>query len=149
MMISGWLGFLQLLEEVHAAVRQFLQRLRTGAEMLVVVAQVADLADHADRQVADAPALADARIEHRSLEARIGADNQHRVRLLDAFDGRIEDIARASKRRIKRRAILPAIDIGEPSDGISSFSANISSTVARSPAIAPILSGRRRGNCFA
>ena len=79
---------LQRLEEAAGTVGQRLQRLRAGAELLVVVAQVADLADDADRQLALLPALADAGIEHRGLEARIGADDQHRVGLLDAFDGR-------------------------------------------------------------
>ncbi len=78
----------------------------------VVVARVADVADDADRHGAAAPALADAGIQHRRLEARIGADDQDRVGALDAFDGRVEDVAGAAVFRIERCAVLAAVDVG-------------------------------------
>ena len=39
-------------------------------------------------QLAVQPALADARVQHRRLAARVGADQQDRVGLLDAGDRR-------------------------------------------------------------
>ena len=102
---------LQRLEEIALAIGQRLQRLRPGAELLIVVAKVADFADHADRQIALPPALADARIEHGRLEARIGADDQHGVSLFDALDGGVEEVARAAESRIECGAVLPAVDV--------------------------------------
>ena len=43
-------------------------------------------ADDADQAIALQPALADARVEHRRFEARIGADDHDRVGLVDAGD---------------------------------------------------------------
>jgi hypothetical protein len=57
------------------------------------------------------PALADAGVEHRGFIARVGADDQHRIGLLDAFDGRVEDVAGAAERRIECGAVLAAIGI--------------------------------------
>ena len=51
-MISGCVAAFSVSTKLARAVGQRLQRLRSGAELLVVVAQVAGLADHADRQLA-------------------------------------------------------------------------------------------------
>jgi hypothetical protein len=64
------------------------------------IGQIDALADQADREMPHAPALADARVEDRGLVARIGADDQRGVRLLDAGDGRVEDIERAAPARV-------------------------------------------------
>ena len=58
------------------------------------------------------PALQDAGIEHRRFEARIGADEQNRVGLVDALDRGVEQIGGAAERGIELGAVLPAIDIG-------------------------------------
>src|SRR5690606_7972808 len=102
---------LKALEELAVAFCQVLQRLRTSAKLLVFVAQVSNLADDADGQRPHTIALADASVENRRLEARIGANNQDRVSLFDAFDRCIEYIAAAPKRRVERRPVLPAVEI--------------------------------------
>ena len=79
----------------------------------VGIGQVGPLADQPDREIAGAPALADARIEHGRLVARIGADDQQRVGLLDAGDGGIEQVGRPAPLRVERGAILPAIEIAD------------------------------------
>ena len=79
---------LQRLGERVLAVGQLAQRLRAGAHVLIGVGELRRLADDADLEAALAPALQDARVEHRRLEARIGADEQDRVGLVDAGDGR-------------------------------------------------------------
>ena len=133
------------LREIALAGRELAERLRPGAEIVVGIGQV----DAARRsapigKLPGAPALADARVEHRRFLARIGADDQQRVGLLDAGDGRVEQVARAAERRIERRAVLPAVDVRRRrARAIRSLSANISSTAARSPAIAPMRSRLR------
>ena len=82
------LGRLQRLGEAVPAGGELGQGLGAGAEIVVGVGQVDRLADQADRQRRHAPALADAHVEEGGLEARVGADDQDRVRLLDAGDGR-------------------------------------------------------------
>ena len=62
-------------------------------------------------QPALAPALTDARIENGRLEARIGADQQNDVRLIDALDGGIEHVARAPELRVQLAAVLTAIEV--------------------------------------
>src|SRR5256885_11915170 len=54
------------------------QRFRARAEIRVVVCEIGLLADHADLQIAGAPALADARVEHRSEERRVGKECRSR-----------------------------------------------------------------------
>src|SRR3546814_8447228 len=58
------------------------------------------------------PALQDAGIEHRRLEARVGADEQNCVGMVDALDRRVEQIGGATERGIEPGAVLPAIDVG-------------------------------------
>ncbi len=63
------------------------------------------------------PALADAGIEHGGLEARIGADEHDRIRLFDAGDAGVEEIAGAAALLAERRSVLAAIDIGDAKRG--------------------------------
>src|SRR6185437_7276409 len=51
------------------------------------VSQIGPRPDHADLEHAGAPALTDASVEDGRLLARIGADNEQRIGLLDAGDG--------------------------------------------------------------
>ena len=80
--------------------------------MIIRVGQVDLLADQADLEVALAPALADAGVEHRRLAARIGADDEHGVGTIDAGDGRVENIRRPAEAGIELGAILAAIEVG-------------------------------------
>ena len=111
------LRLLQRLGKCPATGRDFGERLRAGAEIAVGIGQVGLLADQADREIAHAPALADARVEHRCFAARIRADDQQRVGLLDARDGGVEQVGRPAPLRVERGAVLPAIEIddAEPS----------------------------------
>ena len=94
------------------------QRFGAGAEIIVGVGERRLGADKADRKtLGDAPAFADAGVEHRRVTARIGADQQQRVGMIDAGDGRIEQITGAAPFRIEQSAILPAIDIGDAEPG--------------------------------
>ena len=90
------------------------QGLGPRAEIVVSVSEIHILADQPDRDASLglARALEDAGVEHRRLVARIGADEQEGVGLVDAGDGRIEQIARAAERGIELGAVLAAIDIG-------------------------------------
>ncbi len=56
--------------------------------------------------------LENARVQNRRLVARVGADEQDRVGLVDAGDRRVEQIAGAPMRGIERGAVLAAVDIG-------------------------------------
>ena len=85
------------------------ERLRTGAEIVVRIGEIGALADHPDGQRCGAPALADARVDERGLDPRIGADHQDGVGALDAGDGAVEEIGGAAEIGVKRRAVLAAI----------------------------------------
>ena len=97
------------------------QTVRPGTEISVGIGQIGLLADDADQQVALTPALADARIEHRCLAARISADQHDRIGLLDAGDGRIEQIAGAAIFRMQRRAGIARIDVLDAERGHQRF----------------------------
>src|SRR4051794_3368475 len=73
--------------------RQGAQGFRTRAEMIVAVSQVDLGADHADLELAAAPAFADARVQNGSLLARVRADDKKRVGLFNAGNGRIENVS--------------------------------------------------------
>ena len=66
---------------------QLAQRLRAGTHVLIGVRELRRLADDADLEAALPPALEDARVEDRRLEARVGADEHDDVGLIDAGDG--------------------------------------------------------------
>ena len=118
------------------------KRFRPGAEVIALVGQVGLFAEDARQHAALQPALADARVEHRRFAARIRADDEDRVRLVDARDRRIEQIGRAAEFRMQLRTVLAAVDVRRAELGrTGALSANISSTVARSPTIAPIRDG--------
>ncbi len=56
-------------------------------------------------------ALADAGVEDRGLEARVGADEHDGIGFLDAGNAGVEEIAGAAALLAQRRAILAAIDV--------------------------------------
>src|SRR5581483_10784786 len=75
--------------------------------------QVGGLTNQPNR---DAPlalvrSLEDARIQYGSFVARVGSDQEEGVGLVDAGDGRIEQIGGAAESGIERRPVLAAIDI--------------------------------------
>ena len=76
------------------------------------VGQIGLWADDAYRRAAPEPTLADPRVEDRRLVARVRADDENRVSLIDAGDGRVEKIGRAAKLGVQFRAVLTAVDIG-------------------------------------
>ena len=79
-MIAGFLAAFKRLGEVALPWRG--PPARPGrAQVVVVVGQVGLLADDADSQRAGQPALADAGVQHRRFEARIGPDQQDGVGL--------------------------------------------------------------------
>ncbi len=94
------------------------QRVRTGAEIGVIVGEIGMLADDPDLEAAGAPALANAGIEHRGFLARIGPDDHEAVGLVDPGDGRVEEVAGAAPFGIERGAVLAAVEMGraEPPD---------------------------------
>ena len=93
------------------------ERVRAGAEIVVAVSQIDALADDADLEIAAQPALADAGVQDRGLAARVRADQQQRIRLLDPGDAGIEHVGGAAERRIEFRAVLAAIEIGTAERG--------------------------------
>ena len=88
------------------AAGEFTERIRACAEIVVIIGEIGLGADQADLELAGAPALADARVENGSLLARVGADDQERIGLLDPGNGRIEDPGRPSRLGIKGVAAL-------------------------------------------
>ena len=100
------LGALQHVGEGMLAGREFAERVRAGADIVIVVGQIGLGADHADLELAGAPALADARVENGGFLARVRADDQQRIGLLDAGDGRIEDVGGAAGLRVEGVAAL-------------------------------------------
>ena len=110
------LGLLQNLEEGMAALGQRLQRLRPLAQMLVFIGQVELLADDGHLEAALMAALQDPGVHERGFPARIAADDQAGIGLLDAGDGGVEEIA-GPVARIERGAILAAVDIGRAEGG--------------------------------
>src|ERR1700720_1893125 len=92
---------LEHVRERMLASRKIAERIGAGAEIVVSVSEVGLGADYADLELARAPALADARVEDGGFLARVRADDQKRVGLLDAGDGRIEDIGGAAGLRIE------------------------------------------------
>ena len=88
--------------------------------MLVVVAQVRGFAYHGNREVPHQEALADAGIQHGRFDARIGADDQQRVGILDPGDGAVEQIP-GPQARVGLGAVLAAIDVRRAQTGHQRF----------------------------
>src|SRR5207302_7886420 len=82
------------------------ERIRAPAEIVVAVSELGLGADEADLELTGAPALADTRVENGGLLARVRTDDQQCVGLLDAGDGRIEDIGGATDLGIESVAAL-------------------------------------------
>ena len=88
------------------------ERLWSSAQVIVFVSQIGVGADDAYRRAALEPALANARVEDGRLVARVGANDENSVSLIDTGDRRVEKIGCAAKLRMQFRAILTAVDIG-------------------------------------
>src|SRR6478609_2099425 len=82
------------------------ERIGTGAEMIVRIGQIGLGADHADLELAGAPALADARVEDSGFLARVRTHDQKYVRLLDPGDRWIEDPGRPPRIGVEGIAAL-------------------------------------------
>jgi hypothetical protein len=82
-MIAGDLAAFSALTKSPLALARPLSVAGPGAEVVVAVRQVGLLADHADADSAGHPALAQAGVQHRSLDPRIGPDEQDDVGILD------------------------------------------------------------------
>src|SRR5260370_22613645 len=89
-------GALEHIREGMLAGGEIAERIRAGTEIVVFVSQLGPGADHADLELAAAPALADARVENGGLMPRVRAPDQKRVGLLNAGDTRIENIGGAA-----------------------------------------------------
>ena len=85
---------------------EIVQRVRAGTDIVVVISEIRLRPDHADLELASAPALADARIEQRAFAARIGADDEQRIGLVDAGDSGIEDVGAAASLGVEDLAAL-------------------------------------------
>src|SRR5208337_5103982 len=75
------------------------------------------LANEPDREIAYAPALADARVEDGGFPSRIRADKKQSVGLFDPSNAGVEEIGCPSPGRIERGTVLPAIEIGDAEAG--------------------------------
>ncbi|MBA7473631.1 hypothetical protein ES707_08972 [subsurface metagenome] len=89
-------GVLQDFGEGMLAGGEIIQRVRARADVVVVIGKVGLRADHADLELPAAPALADARVEQRALAARVGADDQQCVGLINTGNGRVEHVGAAA-----------------------------------------------------
>ena len=107
------LGLLQHIAEFVPARRHLFQRLRPGAEIVVRISEVGPLADEADGESRHSPALADAGVDDGRFAARIGADEQQRIGLLDPGNAGVEEIRRPPPFRVERGTVLPAVEIDD------------------------------------
>ena len=82
------------------------QGIRARTEIVVAIGEVRLGADQTDLELTAAPALPDARVEDGGLLARVRAHDQQRVRVLDAGDGRIEDIGAPTSLGVESIAAL-------------------------------------------
>jgi hypothetical protein len=89
---------------------EFEERGRTGAELEHAVGQVGGRPDARHGEAALAHALADAHVDQRPLDARVGPDQQAEIGLLDAGDRGIEQVA-AARGGIEPGAVLTAVQM--------------------------------------
>src|SRR5690606_3200070 len=101
---------LEALAELVRAVRDLGERARAGAELDHGVGEIDLGTDPPRDEAALAPALADARVDQGRLVARVGADQQAEIGLLDPGDGGVEQIAAAGV-RLELRAVLAAVEM--------------------------------------
>ena len=92
---------------------QFFKGRRTGAQIVIMIGEIDLLPDQRDREWPGFPAFADTGIDQGSLMARIAADNQEGISLLNSGNGRVEEITTTAA-PINSSTILTAIDIGRP-----------------------------------
>ena len=83
---------------------------RIIAKLFGVIGQVHLGPDDADRHACGQPVAPDARVQHSRLDPRVAADDQQRIRLVNAGDGRIEQIAGTHAADL--RTVLTAVDAG-------------------------------------
>ena len=92
-------------------VYQFRQAFCACADIVVIIFKVCLLADHPDFHIRMEPMLALPGVEHSRFQPWVGAHKQNRICLFNALKSWVEDIARATIFRIKRRAILAAVHV--------------------------------------
>ena len=114
------LGSAQHLGRGSFATDQRIQRLAAVAEPFDREGQIGRRADRRDPEAAAQIALSQPRIDERRFPARIGADEQTGVGLLDAGDRRVEQIAGAAP-RIEPGAVLAAIETRRAEPGQQFF----------------------------
>ena len=102
---------LGLRQRIHSRLWQFAQRLRTRAEVAVFIGQIGLFADQSDLGLAGQPRLAQAGVQQRRLGARIGADDQHGVGVLDPRQTRVEQPA-LPRTVTQGRTVLAAVGVG-------------------------------------
>src|SRR5262249_15585396 len=90
------------------------ERLRTGAKIFVLIGKISPLADQTYGESTLQPALPDAGVQHRRFLARVRADDDEAIRLIDTGQAGIENIARAAGPRIKLYAIGAAVEQMQP-----------------------------------
>src|SRR5262245_32062460 len=86
------------------------ERLRASTQVLVRVGQVSALADEPYR-AALAPALAEARVEHRRFEPGVGGDEQNPIGLLNPLNAAVKKVARPPTARIELGTVLAAVEV--------------------------------------
>ncbi len=87
---------------------QRLERLAPGPEVVIGIGEVHRLADHRNARPRG-PHLADARVQHRRLDPRVGPDQHDPLRRVDIGNRRRPDIAATVPRR-QLRPVRPALD---------------------------------------
>ena len=102
-------GFGENVRKALIAGQQLSERFRPCADEFGVVSQIYRRANGGNREVAHQVTLTDTRIQHRRLEARIGADEKQRIGLFNAGNGGVENIIAA--RAGEFRTVLTAINM--------------------------------------
>ncbi len=110
-MIAGFLASFSALHEVALATwPRPVSVDGAGAQVVVVVGQVGVLADHADAQRAGQPALAQAGVQHRRFDARVGPDEQDTRRRPRCLAMRRVEQPAFARTAAQRHAVLAAVE---------------------------------------
>src|SRR5262249_2033557 len=100
------LGALQHIRKRVLATCEFEQRVGARPKIVVGIREIGSFPNQAHPELAGAPSLSDARVENRSLLARIRTQDQKRVALLDSRDGGIEEIGPSTRLGVEGIAAL-------------------------------------------